>query len=175
VCAQTAAAAGRALREAKAKGTRLKGELDAKPVTPKQWFEFGETAVEPAVNYFKVRFMDFHVVATGHGRKAINKGLQATKGYLAASIFDVPYLVALSKEGDDLEQVQNHLEGLLNFDFVSKDDVAAAIREAPAVMKHALAHSRLPEVCVKDEIIMQKGSLVKKAAATIKIKQRRLY
>jgi hypothetical protein len=59
------------------------------------------------------------------------------------------------------------------FPFVTKEDLGALLREAPAFIRHAIANPTLPAVVVRDEVIMQKGSEGKKVAALKRIKRRR--
>ena len=141
--------------------------------TPGDWYAFGVAAVAPGLKYYRDRFMDLDRVAAGHGQKAVNSGLLATKAYLAAELFHPTVLAKLASEDNGTEKVMILLQQLLHFPFVTKEDLDALLREAPAFIRHAIANPTLPAVVVRDEVIMQKGSVGKKVAALKRIKRRR--
>ena len=162
----------KALEEARSLLAGLEAKLALNRVTPQQWYDFGLAAVKPGLDYYKKRFVDVDVVNTGHGRKQINKGLQATEAFLCASVFDPSYVAGLEGGFDAaVVVVKEHIRGLAkSFDFVTAEDAADAEGEAEAVVKHMLRHSTIPAVCLRDEVAMQKGNVGKKAAALMRIK-----
>ena len=94
---------------------------------------------------------------TGRGTFGINKGLVATKSFIAASVFNVEELSKM-----DIEQVQSHLKELHNFNLITDDMIKDAIRESSLVLNNAKTHSKLPEINLKENSVMQKGNTLKK-------------
>ena len=189
LAAAAALASARALAKANADVERLTGLLDAAEeqaeaarqsaaaaslTTPQQWFDFGVAAVAPGMVYFRDRFMDLDRVATGHGQKAINSGLLATKAFLAAEMFHPVRLAELASEDNGQRKIGAKLRELGNFPFVSPEDVDALLREAPDVIRHVMLHPKLPAVNLKDHAAMQKGSKAKKTTALARIQRARL-
>ena len=137
-------------------------------VTEDQFVSYGKKVVKPGLEYAKKRFIDVEVENTGRGAFAINKGLQATKAFNGATIFN-PEVIATM----DTEHVISHLKALLHFDFVTEDMVDDAILECDLVLNHAKQHPNLPDVCVKDHSTMQKTNVIKKKLALKRILARR--
>ena len=52
--------------------------------------------MRPAIDYARKIFVDVDVENTGRGAYAINKGLQATKAFTTASVFDPTLLCKMS-------------------------------------------------------------------------------
>jgi hypothetical protein len=160
------------IAEEQAEAARLSVEATSL-VTPQQWYDFGVAAVAPGLQYFRDRFMDLDRVATGRGQKAINSGLLATKAFLAAEMFHPTRLAELASEDNGQLKIVAKLTELGNFPFVTPEDIAALLREAPDVIPHAVRNPKLPSVHVQDHVTMQKGSAAKKTIALARIQRRR--
>ena len=137
-------------------------------VTVDQFISYGKEVVKPGLEYAMKRFIDVKVENTGKGAFAINKGLQATKAFTGATIFN-PQVIATM----DREQVISYLKALLHFDFVTEDMVNDAILECDLVLNHAKQNPNLPDICVKDHSTMQKANSIKKKLALKRILARR--
>ena len=87
-----------------------------------------KNCVAPGIEYARKRFVDVGIVNRGRGSYEINKGLQATKAFIGASIFDPTFLCKMS-----LEEVKAHLKLLINFNFVTEEMVNDAITDADYV------------------------------------------
>jgi len=117
--------------------------------------------------------MDLNVVATGHGQKAINSGLLATKAHLAAEVFHPVVLGKMAQEDGGMSHLTTLVKQLACFPFVSAGDTEGMLLELSDLVAHVLLHPDLPSVDVKDEVTMQKGSDGKRAIARARILRRR--
>ena len=73
----------------------------------------------------------------------------------------------------DLSEFKRHINQCKEFTFLTTREIDAALHEAEAVWHHMCRHKILPPVVLKDEKIMQKGSVKKKVEAMKRIKLRR--
>ena len=67
-------------------------------VTVDQFISYGKEVVKPGLEYAIKRFIDVEVENTGRGAFAINKGLQATKAFTGATIFNPQVIVTMDRE-----------------------------------------------------------------------------
>jgi len=138
------------------------------PHKAQDWLGFAKQCIQLGIEYARRRFMDIDIENRGRGTYEINKGLQASKAFIGASVFDPTILCKMS-----LEEVKASLRLLTNFNFVTDEMINDAIKDADYVHAYVLRNNTLPNINLTDHRIMMRMNEVKKEKALRRIENRR--
>ena len=112
--------------------------------------------MRPGNDYARKRFVDIDVENTGRGAYAINEGLQATKAFTAASVFDSAHLCQMS-----IDKVKANIKLLINFNFIAQDMIDGAMKDT-SIYTYTVMNKVLPEINMMNHKITMKMNKVKK-------------
>ena len=132
------------------------------------WLQYAKDSIKTGLDYARKRFIDVSVNNIGRGSYEIKKGLQTTKAFNGAQVFDPSFCYKMT-----LYEVKAHLDLLINFNFVSQETIDATKKDAEIMHAYMIRNHTLPDVNIMDHRVMMKGNEIKKEAALARIKKKR--